>query len=155
MTKENDEVVTMDTDLYSMFGTAPGLESEGIWIVYGADKDKDPSFKVARSGGENRKYQTTLVNRARPYQRVLNVQSKDPDDATLKLIEGFTKDAFIEACLKDWRNVKDKAGKPLSFSKENAYILFQELPELFRDLQEQANSIANFRQDQVDAAVKN
>lgn len=148
--------VTMETDLYSMFGTVPSQEADGVWIVYGADKDKDPCFKVARAGGENHKYTQALVKKVRPYQRVINNQSSSPDQSTLKLIESLTQQAFVETCLLDWRNVKDKKKQSLgSFTQEKAYKFFKELPELYRDLFEQSQSLATFRQEQVDEAAKN
>jgi hypothetical protein len=144
------------SDLYAMFGTERSKETEGVWIVYGADKDKDPRFKVARAGGDNLKYNQAMVRKIRPYQRVINNQGNAPDSATLKLIEKLTQEAFIETCLLDWANVRQgKKGPLIPFSQESAAALFKKLPDLYRDLAEQSQQLTNFRSEEVEAASKN
>jgi hypothetical protein len=144
------------SDLYAMFGTERSKETEGVWIVYGADKDKDPRFKVARAGGENLKYNQAMVRKIRPYQRVINNQGNAPDAATLKLIEKLTQEAFVETWLLEWANVKDqKTGALIPFTQENAFALFKKLPDLYRDLADQSQQLTNFRSDEVEAAAKN
>jgi len=54
-------------------------------------------------------------------------------------------EAYAEAVILGWDGVAGPDGAPLPFTRENAVKLMLDLPDLFRDVQEQATKAALFR----------
>lgn len=52
---------------------------------------------------------------------------------------------YAETIVLGWENVEDADGNPLAFNTANAIKLFTDLPDLFRDIQEQSQRSALFR----------
>lgn len=130
---------------YSIFRTDKALEKEGIVLDYG-----DFKIKVARAGGANSAFQKALTAKIRPYKRQLDAGTI-PDDVAEKLFL----DVYAESVVLGWEGVTDENGKLLPYSKENAVKLFSDLPDLFRDVQNQAAAISNFRAEVTEDTIKN
>lgn len=130
---------------YSVFRTDKALEKEGIVLDYG-----DFKIKVARAGGSNTAFQKALTAKVRPYKRQLDAGTI-PDDVAERLFL----DVYAESVVLGWEGVTDENGKPLPYSKENAVKLFTDLPDLFRDVQNQAAAISNFRAEVTEDTIKN
>ncbi len=130
---------------YSVFQTDKALEKEGIILDYG-----DFKIKIARAGGANAAFQKALTSKIRPYKRQIDAGTI-PDDVAEKLFL----DVYAEAVVLGWEGVTDENGKPLPYSKENAVKLFSDLPDLFRDVQNQAAAISNFRAEVTEDTIKN
>ena len=54
-------------------------------------------------------------------------------------------DVFSRAVVLGWENVRGRDGKEIPFSAENCMKLLLDLPALFKDIQEQAELLANYR----------
>lgn len=130
---------------YSVFKTDKTLEREGIVLDYG-----DFKIKIARAGGANIAFQRALAEKVRPYRRQIDAGTL-PDDVAEKLFL----EVYAESVVLGWEGVTDENGEPLPFTKENAVKLFSDLPDLFRDVQNQAASIANFRAEVTENTAKN
>ncbi|HOK44370.1 MAG TPA: hypothetical protein PLK67_00460 [Bryobacteraceae bacterium] len=130
---------------YSVFQTDKTLEKEGIILDYG-----DFKIKIARAGGANVAFQKALASKIRPYKRQIDAGTI-PDDVAEKLLL----DVYAESVVLGWEGVTDEKGKPLPFSKENVVKLFSDLPDLFRDVQNQAAAISNFRAEVTEDTIKN
>jgi hypothetical protein len=74
------------------------------------------------------------------------------DDGTA---ERLLAETYAEAVIIGWKGVKNVKGKPLEFDKKACIELLLDLPELFKDIQEQAGRAANFRRAGIEAAAKN
>lgn len=132
---------------YETFATDTKLESvEGIDLDYGASG----VIKIHRAGGANKKFATVLNAKMAPYRRQLANGSMDEAVATKLMAE-----IYAEAVILGWVGVKGRDGKELKFTKENVVKLLVDLPELFKDIQEQATTIANFRASNIEADEKN
>ena len=125
------------TNIYEMFETNDMLEQQGIWVNYGSAG----KFLVARSGGANTHFAKVLEMKMRPYRK----QTLNNEVAADILME-----SFVEAALLGWDGVKDRKGKAIKFSKENAIKLFKELPDLFSDLREQSSQMSNYQYGDVE-----
>jgi len=130
---------------YSVFLTDKALEKEGIILDYG-----DFKIKIARAGGSNAAFQKALVSKIRPFKRQIEAGAI-PDGVAEKLFL----EVYAEAVVLDWEGVTDEHGNPLPYSKENAVKLFSDLPDLFRDVQNQAAAISNFRAEVTEDTIKN
>lgn len=132
---------------YKVYTTDPELEAKkGIDLDYG----DCGVITIHRAGGANKKFATVLNSKMAPYRRQLQNGTIDEAVASKVLAE-----VYAEAVIVGWKGVKGKDGKNLAFNSKNVLELLTDLPELFKDIQEQANSIANFRQEQIEAEQKN
>lgn len=134
------------SSLYAMFKSNESREKEeGICLDYGEAK-----IRVRRAGGSNRRYSDLVSKKLRPFKRQLENESLDPDTGSRIMAE-----VYAESVLIGWEGVKDADGNPIAFSRENAVKLLTDLPELFRDIQEQSQRLANFRDEEIEEDRKN
>lgn len=139
--------------LYDNYQTDKGAESTGVWI-----DDSGASFKLARMGGANTKFQRAMTAAMKPYMR--EIQLGVIDDAAL---EPILRKVFIDTILVDWKGVTgpsnpetpDVEGDPIPFSADAAVQLFADLPDLYSRLRTEAQSYANFRASTLAVASKN
>ncbi|UYE91984.1 tail assembly chaperone [Klebsiella phage vB_KmiS-Kmi2C] len=138
--------------LYSQYATNQDKESTGATIEVGVNDDDNSviSFVVARMGGANKAYQKALEEATRPYRRQLQQGTLSE-----KISEDILKRVFCKTILKGWSNVRDQFNEVLPFNQDTAYKLMTELPELYRELSEQASDIALFRDEQLKEEAKN
>lgn len=127
--------------LYTLFKTDANLEKDGIFIEYGEASNGQPTrIKIARAGGQNTAFTKALERLTKPYRKAIQTNSLDD-----KTADRVYKEAFIDGVLLGWENVEGPDGELLEFNRENAIKLFTDLPDLFRDLREQAENVALFR----------
>jgi hypothetical protein len=127
--------------LYKTFQTDTSLEKEGIILDYGKNSaGKTIAIRIARAGGSNVAYSRRMESKAKPFRR--QIQNETIERA---LLTDIVQEVFAETVVLGWENVEDAQGKPLPFSKENCIKLFADLPDLWEDVQEQAQRAALFR----------
>ena len=62
---------------------------------------------------------------------------------------------FAQTVVLGWEHVQDESGKEIPFTVENCITLFETLPDLFLDIQDQAKRAALFRAANREAAAGN
>lgn len=132
--------------LYDRYEIDKNLENSGIWIDYGGDG----RFLVARIGSGTSAYDKRLKYKMKPYRRQL-----DNDTLDENLLLKITTETFAETALMDWDGIRDREGNILPFSKENAKVLFADLPNLALDLMGQARDFQNYLLAQREDDAKN
>jgi hypothetical protein len=138
-------------NLYSQFKTNANLEIDGIWIEYGInDKGKPIRIKIARAGGNNKAFTKAMERVTRPYRRAIQSGTLSNEVA-----EKLYREAFAETVVLGWENVEGPNGVALMFTKDNAVQLFNDLPDLFVDLRDQASQAALFREEVMEADLGN
>lgn len=141
----------MSSPLYKLFKTDDATEQEGVWVEYGTKATGEPiRIRIARAGGGNLKYTRVLERKWKPVRRQAQLGTLDP-----KLSERLLAEVYAESVILGWENVDDESGNPLPFTVANATKLLTDLPELFTDLQLQANRLALFRADLREADAGN
>ncbi len=145
--------------LREQFGTNLSKETEGVEVKYGKNDDgTEPTFIISRMGKSNKGYMKALERALRPHKRAIDLKTMDNEVAG-KILE----DVFVAHVLKGWSNVmlnditgktEDK-GKQAPYSREMATALFEVLPDLFDELNSQANDASNFRDAQLEDDAKN
>ena len=134
------------TSPYNMFSTDKELETgKGVTIDYGAFK-----FVIHRAGGANRTYQTALAAKSAPYRRQMSAGTLSDDISTKIMAE-----VYADTIIKGWDGITDAKGKKIPFTRENVIKLLTDLPELFNAISDEANRLANFRKEELEAEEKN
>lgn len=137
--------------LYKQFKTNENIERDGILLEYGENsKGKPIAIRIARAGGANSQYQKLMEARVKPYRR--QIQNETIERA---LVERLLRQVYAETIVLGWENVEDENGKELAFTVENCVKLFEDLPDLFQDIQEQSQRAALFRQEVLETDSKN
>lgn len=137
--------------LYKQFKTDKNVEKEGIVLNYGKNsKGADIEIRIARAGGANVQYAKLLEAKTKPYRRQIQNETLDNDVA-----EKITKEVYAKAVVLGWTGVEDENGKELEFSFENCMKLFDDLPDLWTDIQQQSTKAALFRADILEQDAKN
>lgn len=141
---------------FDMFKTDKTKETEGIVLNY-----SDVFWvQITRAGGSNEHYKKILADKLKPHRRAIQTETIDENASTRLLRE-----AVAEGLLVNWGTgiypngagyIPNKAGgEPIAFSVDNAVALFEELPDLFADIYEQANKQALFRSNEAEADAGN
>ena len=137
--------------LYKTFQTSQDLEKNGIELQYGEnDKGQEIIIRVARAGGANNAYNKRLEALVKPYRRQISSETIDN-----KVLEKLILQAFAETVVLGWSGVEDAEGNALECTVENVIKLFTDLPDLFKDVQDQAQKSVLFRQDILELEAKN
>jgi hypothetical protein len=140
--------------LYDTFETDANLETEGVFLDYG-----DFRVRVAHTGGANKKYIALIETKLKPLRRAMEAGSISNDRAGAIMMEIFAKTIILDWQTRvgeDWeQGIEDRDGNILPFNEENVMVTLRALPKLFQDIQEQANSIANFRAVELETEAKN
>lgn len=142
--------------LYDTFETDISLEKEGIWLDYG-----DFRVKVGHTGGGNKKYVSFAEKKLKPLRRAIDSGAIDNARARAVMMDIFTKTIIFDWETKidgeeEWQTgIEDREGSIIEFNSENVLKTLKSLPKLFEDIQEGANSIANFKMEEMEADSKN
>lgn len=137
--------------LFKQFKTDASLETKGIIIQYGYTEEGKPiQIKICRAGGANTAYSRVLEAKVKPYRRQIQNDTMDRDTMI-----AIMREVFADTVVIGWDNVQDAEGNDMAFNRENVIKLFELLPELFEDIQTQANNIAIFREEILEAEAKN
>lgn len=131
---------------YRQFRTSDNLETNGIWIDYGTAG----RFRIARAGGANKRFTKKLQRLAKPFRKAIQAESMDDELADRLMMQ-----AFCECVLIGWEGVTGPDGNPLPYSAEAAAKLFEDLPDLYLDLRQQAQNGALFREALLEADAGN
>ena len=131
----------MGKGIYELFTTDKDLERKGFALQYG-----ETTFIIARAGGANKKFQSLIERKLRPYRTAINAGTMDEDVAERLLAE-----AYADSVILAWENVCEPEPDctPIDFTKENVVRVLLALPDLFRDIQEQSQKVSNFLRDGV------
>lgn len=146
---------------YAIFKTDEKLETEGVILDYGSFR-----IKIARAGGANKAFGKQFTERFKPYKRQMDIGSMDDKVATSIMAELYADTIILDMDVLDETNSKpsepvyvqgvlDPDGKVLPYEKSNVVAMLIELPELFRDVQEQSNLVSLFRIETKETEIKN
>lgn len=139
------------TSLYSQFKTDENLEVSGIVLNYGVNSNgQNIDIRIARAGGANTKFAKVAEQVLKPFRRQLNNETMD----NTKLDELF-RIIYARTVVLGWSGVQDEAGNPMAFNEDNVVKLFNDLPDLFKDVREQAEKQALFRKEALEDESKN
>lgn len=138
-------------NLFKQFATDPQAEKDGIRFEIGVNSQGETiAFQIARAGGQNVRYVKAIEAKTKPYRMQIQAGTIDPEIAARLMRE-----VFAESVVIGWEGVEDENGQLLTYSPEAAATLFEQLPELYALLQEQAQNVALYRKEVLDNVAKN
>lgn len=144
--------------LYKSFETNEDVEQEGILVDYG-----DARFLLARAGGSNVKFRKVFNRLSTPYRKQISTNSLSEDVARKMLADAYAQAVILRVDIpevdekgepkvdksgeKKWKlnRVPLPDGTDSPASTERVIKLLMDLPELFADIQEMAQTAANYR----------
>jgi len=136
----------MPRSLFDTFSADQDAEQNGIMLDFG-----DFRFKVARAGGNNRRFQAAVRRVIEPHKRAIDLEVI-ADQKSRELVAECFADAVVlgwETKFENdvWRPVViGKDGQEIEFSKQNCKQLLLDLPDLFDTLRAEAIKLSNFLQ---------
>ncbi len=152
--------------LKNQFASDKTLESKGIIIDYG-----DARIRIARAGGANKKFAKALDRKTKPFRRAIQAGVLDNDRSNKLLMEVYAKTVVLDWETNTgtdsdpvWTNGIDpedagvdpvEEGGLIQVNEENILKVFLNLPDLFFDLQQQAQAGTLFRAELDEAAAGN
>ena len=135
--------------MYDVFETDEDLETSGIWIDYG-----DFRVKIASAGQGNKKFVKYAEKAFKPVRKAMQAGALS-NERSLAIMS----DIYAKTIVIDWEVKKDgefvkgieqRNGEIAAVNYEIIKQVFIDLPNLFMDIQEQANSISNFRKEELE-----
>jgi len=140
--------------MYDVFETDEDLETSGIYLDYG-----DFKIKIASAGQGNKKYVRYAEKALKPVRKAMQAGALSNERS-----QAIMSDIYAKCIVLDWQTLVDgeyksgletREGEIIPFNYENVKQVFMDLPNLFIDIQEQANSIANFRKAELEDEAGN
>lgn len=132
-------------NLYTQFEVSTEKESGGVWKSFGKSKTA-PGFLLGRMGGTNKQFGTVHASREEDREAAKNDEKK---------LQRIAIEVFVDSCLFGWRNVTNRGGTELPFTRENAIAVFEDLPELFIELSMFSAGRESFLAAATEADAKN
>lgn len=147
--------------LYKKFKNDADKERNGVWVEY----DGAVQLLMRRAGGLNEYYQKILRQKTEPHERKLRTNSLPPET-----VERILREAYAESIVSDWRTktgkddagndvfvptIEDAEGKQISFTSGACAKLFEDLPDFFTMVREDATTRALFHSEAREDDAKN
>lgn len=135
--------------MYDVFETDEDLETSGIWLDYG-----DFRVRIASAGQGNKKYVKYAEKALKPVRKAMQAGALSNERSI-----AIMSDIYAKTIVLDWETMDDgkmkkgieqRDGKIAPMNYDTVKQAFIDLPNLFIDIQEQANSIANFRKAELE-----
>lgn len=147
--------------LFKNFKTDRNLEKEGIQYT----PDSSTVITLARAGGTNVRFAKVLEAKTKPYRRQIDAGTLDPKIDKLMMAE-----VFAETVIKSWETLIGEEDKEqlvpgieadpdakdgtyscavdknglVPFNKQNVVATLLALPDVFQDIQREANRMSNY-----------
>ena len=130
--------------LYKDFKTSDKLEVEGVRFTNGTY-----AYTLARSGGANKKFQKLFERLSRPHRRQM-------DNGTLDAVvaERLMREVYAKTVVIKWETLKDdewvegielEDGSIVPATPDVLVEVFEDLPDAFSQIMEDAKSTSYFR----------
>jgi hypothetical protein len=138
-------------NLYNRYKTNKEAEVNGVRHVLAVDaKGVETAIWIARAGGGNVKFLSTLNTKTKPYQRNGIVVGASAD-----VQRQILREAYAETVIVGWENMENEDGTPMEFSKANALQLITDLDDLFTEIVALATNQELYRADRLEDEAKN
>lgn len=140
--------------MYDTFETDPNMEQEGVFLDYG-----DFRVRIAHAGQGNSKYVKYAEKKLKPVRKAMEAGALGNERSMAIMIDIYSESIILDWQVRDgdeWKSgIEARDGSVMKFTKENVENTLRALPNLFLDIQQQAQSIANFRRADLESEAGN
>lgn len=140
--------------MYDTFETDPNMEQEGVFLDYG-----DFRVRIAHAGQGNSKYVKYAEKKLKPVRKAMEAGALGNERSMAIMIDIYAESIILDWQVRngdDWKSgIEARDGSVLPFTRENVENTLRALPNLFLDIQQQAQSIANFRRADLEGEAGN
>jgi len=140
--------------MYDTFETDPNMEQEGVFLDYGEFR-----VRIGHAGQGNSRYVRYAEKKLKPVRKAMEAGALGNKRSMEIMIDIYSESIIFDWQVRDGENWKSgieaRDGSILPFNKENVEITLRALPNLFLDIQQQAQSIANFRKAELEEEAGN
>lgn len=148
--------------LYDLYKTDSNLEKLGKEVIFA---DGAVKIKLARAGGANQKFEKILTANSKPYRRAIQAELISNEKANELLMA-----TYAEAVVMSWETLVEKEDGTEEYvnglmlegsddiqpaTKENILKVFKAVPDLFKEIAEEANKLTNYRNYEKEEDAKN
>jgi hypothetical protein len=141
--------------IYKLYETNESKEKNGVVCFFA---NEELRLTLARAGGGNTRYSKLIAAKAKPHKRAIQSGTM-PEEKSQEILYR----AFAEAIIIKWETLVDNEYKPVIETKEGPkpvspeliVQVFKDLPDLFLEIHEEANRLANFRDEERETDEKN
>jgi hypothetical protein len=148
--------------LYDLYKTDSNLEKLGKEVIFA---DGAVKIKLARAGGANQKFEKILTANSKPYRRAIQAELISNEKANELLMA-----TYAEAVVMSWETLVEKEDGTEEYvnglmlegsddiqpaTKENILKVFKAVPDLFKEIAEEANKLTNYRSYEKEEDAKN
>jgi hypothetical protein len=144
-------------NLFETYGSDKVKSEEGVWISLETKDLATPEQRkthscvlLARASSVNSRYRTELNKRMMKLRKGYRSIDKIPLDIQDQVIT----ETLAKCVLLDWVNHRDRHGKTIPYSEQNAVQLMTQLPE-YRDDISDLSAGNDFYQEDTEQDVKN
>lgn len=140
--------------MYDTFETDPNMEQEGVFLDYG-----DFRVRIAHAGQGNSKYVKYAEKKLKPVRKAMEAGALGNERSMAIMIDIYAESIILDWQVRngdDWKSgIEARDGSVMPFTRENVETTLRALPNLFLDIQQQAQSIANFRRADLEGEAGN
>jgi hypothetical protein len=148
--------------LYELYKTDSTVEKNGKELLFA---DGQIRVKLSRAGGANQKFEKILAANSKPFRRAIQAELLGNDKANELLMA-----TYAEAVVNSWETLTEKEDGTEEYvtgiqlegvdelqpvNKENILKVFKALPDLFKEMVDEANKITNYRTYEKEEDAKN
>lgn len=116
---------------------------------------------LRRQGGFNKSWAKSVEKHTKDIRRLLD--AKVHSEALTEKSNAAFKRAFVESIVTGWRGFsvydltgdESKRNETLSFSVENCAKLFEEIPDIYLEAEEESRKLENFKEEALKAEAGN
>lgn len=129
--------------LYEQYGTDKSLESEGVILELGTNKEDGTiiGIRIARAGGGNIRFTKTVEQRLKPHRHAIQTKTMDRE-----MLDRIMREVYADTVILGWENVRNRDGSEKPFNREEVLQLLEELPDLWKQIQSMSDDISVFRE---------
>lgn len=140
--------------MYDTFETDGNLEENGVMLDYG-----DFRLLIASAGQGNKNYVRYAEKKLKPVRRAMEAGALSNERSMAIMADIYSKTIVLNWETRDgdkWKaGIESREGKIEPFNEQTVEAAFKNLPRLFMDVQEQAQSLSNFRKTELEEDTKN
>ncbi len=140
--------------MYDTFETDPSMEQEGVFLDYG-----DFRVRIAHAGQGNSKYVKYAEKKLKTVRKAMEAGALGNERSMAIMIDIYAESIILDWQVRngdDWKSgIEARDGSVMQFTRENVESTLRALPNLFLDIQQQSQSIANFRRADLEGEAGN